>query len=112
MNNHEKSEFVKKLKGIKKAVFEKLMSNQTNRDNDEKLVWNIWNSELRVLGYDMKLMTAYELGQLAINGSLSSSASIRRARRKLNEELPETRGKSYEWKKKDGELTRKEIKDV
>ena len=78
------------------------------RDSDSKLIARYWFNELEAMGLDAEEVTAYELLCMVAASKLSSSETIRRVRRKLQEECPELRGSMYvarkgkiqnEWKK-------------
>jgi hypothetical protein len=106
------SSFIKDLKGIKKLVYDKLISHAPSRDNDVRLEANIWAKQLKDIGKDIMEMSAFEFIQMQISGNLTSSSSIRRARRKLNEQFPETRGNSYGNRKQEEELVTQQIHKV
>lgn len=106
-----KSEFVKSLRGTKKTVYECLINHPQARDNDSWLEAKIWSEELRLMGKSTKTISAHELLTMQINGKLTSSLTIRRNRRKLNAEIPETRGKTYHHRQEEGKLTKEEINE-
>lgn len=106
------SKVIATLKGIKKVVYDRLINNERDRNNDEVLCGNIWYYELKSLGYDMEKMSAMEFMRLKINGSLTQESSIKRERRLLNQNYPETRGLSYNNRKNEEELVRKQIHEV
>lgn len=105
------SNFITEMKGIKKHVHQLITHNQNARNSDEWLESAIWAEELKKIGKSVRTMSAYDFLKLHIDGKLTSSSSIRRARRKLNEELPETRGKSYNNRQKEGQKTSEEINE-
>jgi len=81
-------------------IIENLLESNTHlRDDDFKLVANIWwlklNSDLkhRFQGYELDCFKM--LLELYVAGDLPNEQSIRRCRRKLQEEKPELRGKLY-----------------
>ena len=65
------------------------------RDNDNKLMANIWAEDMRGLGLDPKFSPAMSLLGLYASGDLTNSESIRRTRQKLQEEFPLLRGNKY-----------------
>ena len=72
------------------------------RDNDDKLVANIWKNEVKELD---DCETASDLLKAYSAGKLTSPDSITRARRKLQELNPDLRGETYhERKKKEQEV--------
>jgi hypothetical protein len=82
------------------------------RDNDTRLLINIWARELMELGYDPKRLA--DFFALLLNNDLSNAETIRRSRQKLQEDYPELRGNSYnerkkkidEWKEELGYVTK------
>tara|TARA_R100000808_G_C2148051_1_gene156124 strand:+ start:1784 stop:2188 length:405 start_codon:yes stop_codon:yes gene_type:complete len=81
------------------------------RDNDNKLVATIWKEDIIHAGFKAKSITALHFLHIFADGNLTSSSAIRRVRRKLQEELPELRGKIYNKRHKlEGEV-RQEIID-
>ena len=84
--------FKKKLKGEIKELLEEY---PITRDDDNKLVCNIWWKEAGGHLVVQKLMAHDFLSKIA-NGSLSSWETITRIRRKLQEELPALRGKKWD----------------
>lgn len=66
------------------------------RDNDEALVCNVWARELmHKYDKDYVQMSAKEMMLYLVDKKLTSSASIRRARRKIQEDNPNLRGNRY-----------------
>lgn len=106
-----KSNFVAEMKGIKKHVYLLITNHEKARNSDEWLESAIWADEVKRMQKSVRTMSAFDFLKLQIDGKLTSSSSIRRARRKLNEELPETRGESYNNRQKSGKETRNDIND-
>ena len=77
-----------------------LENNPELRDSDQRLVANIWwltlNTTLKHKFQGYELESFKILLELYSNGDLPNEQSIRRLRRKLQEEKPELRGKVYE----------------
>ena len=77
-----------------------LENNPELRDSDQRLVANIWwltlNTTLKHKFQGYELESFKILLELYSNGDLANWQSIRRLRRKLQEEKPELRGKVYE----------------
>ena len=77
-----------------------LENNPELRDSDLRLVANIWwltlNTTLKHKFQGFELDAFNILLELYSNGDLPNEQSIRRLRRKLQEEKPELRGKVYE----------------
>ena len=66
------------------------------RDNDDKLVANIWHKALCSKDLQPKTITATKFLKIYSEGKLPSASSIKRCRRKLQEEKKELRGKLWE----------------
>lgn len=84
------------------------------RDSDEKLIAFIWRDEVeRKYGNDALLkMSAYDfLKDCFIGGVISSSDSITRARRKVQENNPDLRGKLYAARQEQENKFRKGINE-
>ena len=63
------------------------------KDNDMRLICNVWASEMKSQGVDPhQFRTLFLMLQ---NGTISNPESIRRGRAKLQEEFPEYRGEKY-----------------
>jgi hypothetical protein len=62
----------------------------TLRDNDERLCANIWHDELLHLGYEKQ-----DFLSIYAKGKLTSAASIKRLRAKLQEVNTKYRGEKY-----------------
>lgn len=74
-----------------------LISHEHLRDDDHKLIANIWNRELRGEAHEK---TAFEFLSLFANRELTNPESIRRIRQKLQETEPLLRGKNFEKRHK------------
>lgn len=98
----------KKIKGVKPIVKELLTSNKELRDSDEKLMAKIWELEIEQL----KTMTAEEFLKEYSNKNLTSSESVTRARRKIQETDVSLRGNIYEKRHKEKIVITKEIKNL
>jgi len=90
-----------------------LENNPELRDSDQRLVANIWwltlNTTLRHKFQGYELDSFNILLELYSNGDLPNEQSIRRLRRKLQEEKPELRGKVYELRHKKESEVREDI---
>jgi hypothetical protein len=84
-----------------------LMNYEYLRDDDAKLVCNIWAIQLDKMGINIKDISGVQAFELIANGKLSPSDSITRCRRKLQEVHPELRGKK--WKER--HLVQEEVKN-
>ena len=101
---------IKRLKNTKETVDGYLRNYPHTRDSDEKLIANIWAVEacrlfdLRDTSQLQDISASDFLAELS-NGKFTSSEAITRCRRKLQEENPELRGKTYaERHKKEEEI--------
>lgn len=81
------------------------------RNNDNKLIANIWNQDLLKMGHNNATLSASNFLALYATGQLSNAETIRRVRQKIQEENPELRGTAYSERQKQGEEVRKEIKE-
>ena len=66
------------------------------RDNDNKLIANIWHDDM-IKKYELDVFnkSAADLLIMFASGKLPSTETIRRTRQKLQQELPELRGEDY-----------------
>ena len=99
----------KKLKTLKEKVEILLTKFPELRDDDKLLVTKMWFYELKKYEVEPSLMTAMQFFEIYQQNVLSNSDLITRARRKIQEENPELRGKSWEERHKEGEETRFDI---
>lgn len=76
-------------------VKELLNSDKRYRDSDALLVNRIQKDELEKLYPNFRELTIVDFFRIRLNSLISSEGSITRARRKVNEHFPETRGLSY-----------------
>jgi len=81
------------------------------RDSDPKLICTYWFMELKNKKIDVNEITGFEFMKMFADSRLTNIKTIERMRRKLQEEIPELRGKIYnarkgtiqdEWKKELG----------
>ena len=100
-------EIITEIKNIKERVKEWLALYPKLRDNDNKLIANIWYNQMK-----NKKATAADLLQALSDGKLIKPESIRRCRQKVQEQNPHLRGTKYKAKQEQGNEFRDEIKDV
>ena len=81
---------------IKDTVKALIMQYTDFKDNDNQLVAWIWKLELEALGYPSTNTPASNFFKMMAWGKFTSSETITRVRRKLQEEFPELRGKNYD----------------
>jgi hypothetical protein len=84
ITGQKKSTFVEKVMTVRGKVEHCLKSDPTLADDDERLVSNIWHLEALKLGKNPMTMTDV----------------ITRARRKVEEDMPDLRGET--WEKRQG----------
>jgi hypothetical protein len=97
--------FIKSVKSIKEIVTERLQKEPSLRDDDRRLILNVW--------YDQKpeilkgSFMAFAIGFK--NNEFASPESIRRCRQKIQELNPELRGSKYNESQDTGEFTTDQI---
>ena len=95
---------LKEMVGIKPKVKHLLVNFPHLRDDDNKLIANIWYNEV-----DCTDISASTFLKFFSDGILTSPESIRRMRQKLQEENEELRGKNYKLRHKEKDTIRKNI---
>lgn len=88
-----------RITSTKTEVARLLKSTPTLRDDDNKLLSNVWFHYLKANGFDPNEMTGRHLLTELYNGNLPNQESVRRMRQKLQEVDPSLRGKYYKNKK-------------
>ena len=81
---------------IKQTVIDLLTQYNDFKDNDQQLVAWYWKLEMEAMGYPSSNTPAMNFLKLMANGRLTSSDTITRVRRLVQEETPELRGKKYD----------------
>lgn len=103
---------IHQIKNIKKNIIVLLTEKPHLRDNDNKLIANIWNKETGKEengAFKSQFLTAYDFLLAFSEGNYTSPESIRRCRQKVQEQYPELRGKSYKNRQKNGVTIKQEI---
>lgn len=78
------------------------------RDDDDKLIANIWHNDAN-LGFRVNML-ATDLLRMMAEGRLTNVESIRRSRQQIQQEEPGLRGKSYKLRKLEAtETVKKEL---
>ena len=98
----------KEIKGMQRIVKGLLEALEVTRDSDDKLVSLIW-------GYELGVSTKYTKQETLValfEGALSSYSSISRARRLVQAEFPELRGKSYKGRQEAEVEVRENINQI
>jgi len=100
-----------KIKKNEDRITNLLMKNKELRDDDMRLLANVWYQELNEQGFNT-LKNAQEFLKYMSQGKLSNPSSVRRCRAKIQELQPNLRGESYSVRQtKRKENVSKEIKD-
>jgi hypothetical protein len=102
---------LEEMKSIKDTIYQLLHNNPRLRDDDNKLIANIYIKELGGLD-KVKQMSAFDFLTVFASGSLTSTESIRRTRCKVQEEDPKLRGECYHKKQVTGVIVSHQIKDL
>jgi len=87
---------IKEIKRIKPLVEKLLQDFPLTRDNDNLLLLKVWAEQDNTLRKE-KLFSDFSVGMIA--GKYMKFESISRARRKVQEENPELRGRYYKDRK-------------
>jgi len=102
---------LEKMHKIKQTVKRLIQNTPELRDDDNRLIANIYLIESGGLGA-LQNMSAHQFLLEFSKGKYSNFETIRRVRQKLQEDYPELRGKKYNNRKKSGEETSNGIKDL
>lgn len=103
----------KQIVKTKDRVLKMLKEKPEYRDNDEKLVSSFWWQQLKEKGFDRDKMSAFDFLKVYAEGTfLTSGDLIVRARCKLEENMPEIRGDSYNKRHGIGKEVSKEIHNI
>jgi len=95
------------IKSVEPKVKELLDKYPDLRDNDQRLMANFWLQQLKRLGHGpAEFLLVYS------KGNLSSSESITRARRKIQEQYPELRGELWSKRHAKQDEVIQELKDI
>ena len=93
---------------IKQTVIDLLNQYSEFKDNDQQLVAWFWKLEMEAHGYPSS-MTTQTFFKLMAFGKLTSSDTITRVRRLVQEENPSLRGKKYNERQAKQEKVKKEL---
>jgi hypothetical protein len=102
---------LKEMQQIKQTVKNLLEKRPELRDDDNRLIANIYLQEAGGLSVLQNMSAQQFLGEFS-KGKFSKTESIRRVRQKLQENHPELRGKKYNNRKQSGEDTSDGIKGL
>lgn len=99
---------IEAIKNIKDTVHEILHSVPDTRDNDFLLILRVWVTQ----NPELKNAAFYDFAKEFKDGNYAHFESIRRVRQILQADNTSLRGKNYYKRKKSGEQTTLEIRDV
>jgi hypothetical protein len=91
------------------VVIELLTQYPTFRDSDEQLVAWIWGLEMNAKGYSTGTLPTQKFLRILADGQLTSSDSITRMRRRVQEEFVELRGEKYSKRQSNQEKVKKDL---
>jgi hypothetical protein len=91
------------------VVIELLTQYPTFRDSDEQLVAWIWGLEMNAKGYSTGDFPTQKFLRILADGQLTSSDSITRMRRRIQEEFIELRGEKYSKRQSNQEKVKKDL---
>jgi hypothetical protein len=80
---------------IKERLMEIMKAIPETKDNDQLLLANVWLKELATAKIDAKKMSAFDFILQFSKDKWTNSESVTRCRRKIQEEMPQFRGKSW-----------------
>ena len=100
---------IKEKEGMVRKILRK---HPVTRDDYNKLISTYWSEELKELGINIHHYNAHEFLMLMWSGKLSSTESITRCRRKVQEVTPELRGKTYKVRQEECQVEVIEDLDV
>ena len=98
------------LKKNKHKVMDLLTKFPELRDNDNRLLAQVWVGELEDSGNSPSKISGLDFLINITRGNLSSPESIVRVRRKLQEQHPELRGRKWEQRHKAQEAVKDELR--
>ena len=97
---------MKKL--LKQDIITELLEKyQVLRDDDARLICNVWAEEMKNMNIDPNQFA--EIFYLFRNGYLSSPETIRRGRQKIQELMPNLRGELYYKRHKEQDTWRQDL---
>ena len=98
----------KKIINVSKEVINLLEKKSHLRDNDRRLICNIWWKSVS----NPELLMFEDFIKLYIKGKVPESDSITRCRRKVQEEKKELRGKSWDLRHGLEKIIMEEIREI
>lgn len=79
------------------------------REDDNRLLANIWHDDILKLGRNLMEMSSAEFLKYMAENKLTNPESVRRCRQKLQQDHPELRGVVYEQRQENQEDVREEL---
>ena len=101
-----------KLMQNKDLIKSLLEEKETYRNDHEQLIAAVWESALNINGIDMNSITGMELMNMFVGKKLPKPASIMRARRAIQQEIPRLRGVSHKIRQDKQEEVKAEVKEL
>ena len=99
-----------KLKQARNQVQELLIKHPSLRDDHSRLVVNVWYKELKTFGVDITSEVKEVLNLITRN--LTSSETITRTSRLLQETVPELQGRDWKKRQAHTKKVKTEIKEI
>jgi hypothetical protein len=100
---------IKKFAPTEARVEKALIFDATLRDDDDKLLGAFFYNDMKNMGLDPHSMSYFDFHHLLVSGKLTPHWTIRRARQRVQERVPETRGNKWNERHKTELEVRKEI---
>ena len=101
---------IRQMKTMQDKVASMLKKYPATRDDDKILVTNFWYIEMKNKLLDPQIVTTVTFFQAYADGVISPADLITRARRKVQEENPELRGKTWDERHKEAEIFKNNIR--
>ena len=98
----------KKISNLVDRITKLLTIRPHLRDDDRRLICNIWWDSVP----NPKTLTFEDFTSLYVKGKIPESDSITRCRRKVQEEVEELRGESWERRHRLDEVVAEEIREL
>lgn len=100
------------LKSVTDRVAEYLTKHPSLRENDARLIANIWLEDAKAYNSYLDINRASYFLKMVAKGVLSNTESIRRARQLIQQKNPHLRGKNYNQRKEHSSDIKKEIIEI
>ena len=100
------------VKNVKDRVASLLEEHPSLRDDDNRLIANIWFNDALTANPDLSISVVKDFLQLVADGNLTNPESIRRSRQLVQEKNPHLRGNTYNMRQSNKRNIQKEIIEV